>query len=80
METTEYFRVHVMRKRPYLREAWLEEAARHPLNRQIQPDGRVRAWTWVEEMGKYLRVIWLADGIVVHNAFPDRRFKGGTKT
>jgi hypothetical protein len=30
---------------------------------------------FVEELGKYLRVITLEDGVTVHNAFPDRGFK-----
>ena len=34
-----------------------------------------RQWGYIEEYGKYLRVILLEDGITVHNAFFDRRFK-----
>jgi hypothetical protein len=29
----------------------------------------------VQELGYYLRVVTLEDGITIHNAFPDRRFK-----
>jgi hypothetical protein len=29
-----------------------------------------------DELGKYLRVVVLEDGETIHNAFPDRRFKG----
>lgn len=76
METTNYFKTHVMRKRPYLRMEWLEKAAKNPIKREVQPDGRIRAWIYVEEMGKYFRVVFLEGGNVVHNAFPDRRFKG----
>jgi len=35
-----------------------------------------RFWAKVEEFGnKYLRVVTLADGITIHNAFIDRGFK-----
>jgi hypothetical protein len=54
---------------------WCERALRQPLQREVQPDGRVRYWIHIEELGKYLRVVTLEDGETVHNAFPDRRFK-----
>jgi hypothetical protein len=40
-----------------------------------QPDGRMRYWGYVPELGKWLRVIVEPDG-AIHNAFPDRNFKG----
>ena len=76
MKTTYYFQTHVMRKRPYIKTEWLERAAKSPLKHEVQPDGRIRAWIYVEEMGKYVRVVFLEDGESVHNAFFDRRFKG----
>lgn len=33
-------------------------------------------WGYIEEAGKYLRVITLEDGETFHNAFFDRRYKG----
>jgi hypothetical protein len=30
---------------------------------------------YIPELGRYLRVVALADGETVHNAFPDRNFK-----
>jgi hypothetical protein len=47
----------------------------NPVATQIQWDGRVRVWIWVEEAQKYLRVVLLADRHTVHNAFFDRRFR-----
>ena len=73
---TGYFRLHVMRKRPYIKAEWLEQAQTTPLKREVQSDGRVRTWIHVEERSKYLRVVFLADGETVHNAFFDRRYKG----
>jgi len=75
VRTTRYFEEQVLRKRPYIRREWVERALREPERREVQPDGRVRWWTFVEELGKYLRVVTLADGVTVHNAFFDRRFK-----
>ena len=75
METTDYFRNDVMAKRPYIKPEWIELALAHPLRREVQAeDGRIRHWVWIEELQRHLRVVTLADGITVHNAFPDRRF------
>lgn len=41
----------------------------------VQPDGRRRLWYWVAAREKWLRVIIEPDGVTVHNAFWDRRFK-----
>lgn len=75
METTNYFRNDVMVKRPYIKTEWLELALNNPVRREVQADdGRIRHWVWIEELGRYLRVVTLEDGTTVHNAFPDRRF------
>jgi len=76
MKTTRYFEEQVLRKRPYIRREWCEEALRMPLRREIQSDGRVRHWLFVAERGQYLRVVTLEDNMTVHNAFFDRNFKG----
>jgi len=75
MKTTRYFEEQVLRKRPYIRREWCEQALRQPARREVQQGGRVRYWVHVEELGRYLRVVTLEDGETVHNAFPDREFK-----
>ncbi len=41
----------------------------------IQADGRIRRWASITEReGRYCRVVLLADGETVHNAFFDRGF------
>ena len=41
----------------------------------VQADGRIRRWVQVPEAeNRFLRVVLLADGETVHNAFFDRRF------
>jgi len=76
MKTTRYFREQVLRKRPYIQPEWCERILARPLARAVQPDGRIRFWGIVPELeGRALRVVTLADGETVHNAFPDRDFK-----
>ena len=76
MQTTRYFEEQVLRKRPYLKREWCERIIENPLRREDQPDGRVRFWGVVPELeGRILRVVTLADGKTLHNAFPDRTFK-----
>ena len=68
---TDYFKNDVLVKRPYIQLAWCAEA----IKREIQADGRIRHWVFIPELEKYLRVVTLEDGVTIHNAFPDRRFK-----
>ncbi len=73
---TGYFRDQVLAKRPYIRLEWCRAALERPVRREVQPeDGRIRFWTFVPEIDRYLRVVTLPDGVTIHNAFPDRRFK-----
>jgi hypothetical protein len=76
MKTTLYF--EALRSRPdraAIRDEWIERAIRSPVKEVIQADGRIRRWALVPEAGnRYLRVVLLADGETVHNAFFDRRF------
>ncbi len=75
MKTTRYFEKEILRKRPYLKREWCEITLANPVRRQAQSDGRIRYWAFIPELGKYLRVVTLEDGVTVHNAFPDRNFK-----
>jgi predicted ATPase len=74
MQFTSYFQNDVMVKRPYIQVRWLEQVISAPLRREVQSDGRIRYWAWINELNRYLRVVTLEDGLTVHNAFPDRRF------
>ncbi len=48
----------------------------NPVRREVQPDGHVRYWAFIPELGeRALRVVTLDDGETVHNAFPDRDFR-----
>jgi len=76
VKTTAYFDIVRLRAdRGVIEDIWIERAIRAPLREKLQADGRIRRWTRVPEMeNRYLRVILLADGETVHNAFFDRRF------
>ena len=55
---------------------WIRRAIDAPVGQPVQADGRIRRWGRIPEMGgRVLRVVLLADGETVHNAFFDRRFK-----
>jgi hypothetical protein len=75
VKTTRYFEQQVLRKRPNIKREWCERALSQPVYREAQPDGRIRHWILIPEIGQYLRVVTLEDGETVHNAFPDRGFK-----
>ena len=76
VKTTLYF--DALRNRPdraVIRDEWIERAIRSPVKEMTQADGRIRRWILVPEAeNRYLRVVLLADGETVHNAFFDRRF------
>jgi hypothetical protein len=75
LETTQYFREQVLRKRPYIRLEWCERVITTPLRSEVQEDQRIRYWGLVPELGdRVLRVVTLADG-KIHNAFLDRNFR-----
>jgi hypothetical protein len=79
VKTTRYFEEQVLRKRPYIRREWCEAVLAAPLRIDIQENGRVRHWGKIERPGetrpRFLRVVTLADGETVHNAFFDRNFR-----
>ena len=58
-----------------IRVEWIQYVVQHHVREVIQADGRIRRWAPIHEMdGRYLRVVLLADGETVHNAFFDRLF------
>lgn len=61
--------------RKIIRMEWIENVMANPDRMEIQKDGRIRKWGWIEPEMKYLRVILLEDNETVHNAFFDRNFK-----
>jgi len=77
MKTTQY--LEYTRQRPdrvQIKDEWINFVIQYPEKTEIQTDGRVRKWAKIQEVDKYLRVILLEDGEIIHNAFFDRSFKG----
>jgi hypothetical protein len=77
VKSTAYF--EAIRKRPdraVIQTDWIERTIQAPVREVVQADGRIRRWLPIAEAeGKVLRVVLLADGETVHNAFFDRGFK-----
>jgi len=76
MKYTQYFLY--VRKRPdraSIKEDWISKTIDNPLKTEVQTDGKIRKWCYIEEAEKYLRVILLEDGETIQNAFFDRSFK-----
>ncbi len=76
MKCTQYF--SLIRQRPdraIIKEEWILDTIKKPVKTEVQTDGRIRKWKFIEDIGKYLRIILLEDGETVHNAFFDRNFK-----
>jgi hypothetical protein len=77
MKTTGYFDAIRRRSdRITIEERWIESVVSCPEREQNQLDGRIRRWGRIAEAkNRWLRVVVLADGVTVHNAFFDRRFR-----
>ncbi|MCZ6679208.1 MAG: hypothetical protein O7E52_18415 [Candidatus Poribacteria bacterium] len=80
MKFTQYF-LHTRQRsdRKDIRTEWIQDVIDKPVREEIQSDGRIRRWAKILEADdKYLRVVLLADGETVHNAFFDHSFREGT--
>ena len=64
-----------LRVRTELRIEWVIRTYERPDARQLQADRRQRLWKYIPEAGRYLRIIVLADGKTILNAFFNRRFR-----
>jgi hypothetical protein len=80
MKHTQYF-AHRMKgeDRKRINAEWILRTLSAPDRSEQQDDGRYRLWKYIPEAEKFLRVIVLADGETVHNAFFDRSFKEDCK-
>ena len=76
MKFTQYFLATQLREdRKNIKQEWIEFVFNNPVLEEIQIDGRIKRWAFIEEANKYLRIIILDDKETVHNAFFDRNFK-----
>jgi len=75
INTTDYFKNAVLKKRTYLKPEWCVNIIKTGSNKTVQDDGRIKYWGYIESANKYLRVVTLEDGKTLHNAFFDRNYK-----
>ncbi len=76
MKYTSYFFYTKKRlDRQQIKEEWILQVIENPIRTEVQLDGRIRKWTKIKEVDKFLRVILLEDGETIHTAFFDRNFK-----
>jgi hypothetical protein len=77
VKTTRYFQsIRERADRKQIRAAWIQSVIARPEYERAQADGRIRRWARIAEAGgRWLRVVLLADGETVHNAFFDRGFE-----
>jgi len=73
MKTSKYYDFSVRYRRPEIKDEWVAQAVEKPEYTEIQPNGRIRHYIYIEEYGKFLRVV--IDNGEVLNAFLDRGFK-----
>lgn len=77
VKTIGYFRV--IRERPdrkIIQDEWIKQVMENPIAEAVQQDGRIRRWGIIQEMeNRVLRVVLLADGKTLRNAFFDRSFR-----
>ena len=70
MKCKQYFSFARQRAdRAFIKEEWITGTINSPMKTDSQSDGRIRKWGYIEEVGKYLRVILLEDGETIHNVF-----------
>ncbi len=76
MKYTQYFLLTRQRPdRSPIDLEWIARVVLAPEHEAVQEDGRIRRWKRIAEAeGRFLRVVLLADGETVHNAFFDRSF------
>ena len=69
MDTSNYYE-RAKIKHPEVTEAWVTRVLNDPHHTEIQPNGRIRYYGYIEEIDKWLRVI--VDNDEVLNRFLDR--------
>ena len=69
MSIAEYYE-RAKRNHPEVSEEWVRRVINNPHRTEMQPDGRIRYYGYIDEAGKWIRVIVEGDEIL--NRFFDR--------
>ena len=72
MKTTDHF--DFQNRRRHLKLEWCERVLRKPLEVERQDNGCFRHWGYIEEVGRYLRVVTLEDRETLETAHFDRNY------
>lgn len=76
MKFTQYFLATRERNdRKEIKLEWIDYAFHNAVCEEIQTDGRIKRWAYIEEKQKFLRIVILEDKETIHNVFFDRNFK-----
>ena len=57
MKTTRYYEREARRKHPGINDEWVERVLANPYYTEQQSDGRMRFYGYIDEEGKWLRVV-----------------------
>ena len=68
METTWYYENIASRKHPEIRDEWVERVLDNPYHTEVQPDGRMRYYGYIDEAEKWIRVT-IEDGKLFNRFF-----------
>ena len=74
METTRYYDEVVKRKRPDIKDEWVERVVSSPYRTEVQADGRIRYYGYITEEEKWLRVI-VEDGRLLNRFFDHHKLR-----
>ena len=76
MDTTRHFERDVKREHPESTNLeWIQRVLANPERIEVQEDGRVRHWGYIQEVDKYVRVVTLDDRVTILTAFYDRNYR-----
>jgi hypothetical protein len=73
MKWTRRFELKML-MRPEVEWEWCARVLKSPVEVIEQGDGSFKMWGYIEEAGKYMRVITLEDRETLENAFLDRSY------
>ena len=71
MKTTRYYRENVKKRRPDIKDEWVERTLLNSIDSEVEENGRIQHWGFIIEKSRYLRVVTLADGETVLNVMWD---------
>ena len=74
VETTEYFEQIARIKHPEVTDEWVTRVLANPYHTEMQADGRIRYYGFIDEESKWVRVI-LEDGRLFNRFFDGRALR-----